>query len=183
MPDEGHVACTLYYDPVPSDVKEVNLVENNDDPFKLMYGIRLDGKREIKKRKDKAVNPRMMTADFYLAQPYEPDTAWRFTNKRYLNMPLDQNGKAHVVVHLDNVARELRDKFSSISVSLEEQILRKQMTLSPMLDDDNCIVMDIDLDYPVSTFLNPLGNVFVQPETLLKSSLRLSRLRMENLAT
>ncbi len=163
MPDEGHVACTLYYDPVPSDVKEVNLVENNDDPFKLMYGIRLDDKREIKKRKDKAVNPRMMTADFYLAQPYEPDTAWRFTNKRYLNMPLDQNGKAHVVVHLDNVARELRDKFSSISVSLEEQILRKQMTLSPMLDDDNCIVMDIDLDYLVSTFLNPLGNVFVQP--------------------
>lgn len=51
MPDEGHVACTLYYDPVPSDVKEVNLVENNDDPFKLMYGIRLDGKREIKRER------------------------------------------------------------------------------------------------------------------------------------
>ena len=65
-----------------ASVKEINYIEVGNNPLGNYYGIWLQQKAKVGK-KSKTFDPESLNYDYYMNQPFTPDTAWHFSNEPY----------------------------------------------------------------------------------------------------
>lgn len=154
--------CTIYFEPLASDVKEFHFIEVGNDPFGNFYGIKLQSKA----KKSKAFNPESLNYDYYMAQPFTPDNSWHFSNEPYKDIITP--GKAQMKIHLANLPKELSGKAPSLSIRLENHASRKENIVLANCGEDNCYTVDIDLYHPQYVYVKPFGNIFIAPDDTLE---------------
>ncbi|MCF0193360.1 MAG: hypothetical protein HUK05_08155 [Prevotella sp.] len=163
--DGSRSDCALFFEPVGKDVKEVNYIEREtvkNNPDQQMYGISLvpTAKKAKVKSQPSKVKAQQSTA---------PDTAWRFSNERYKDMRFYNSGKARLNIHIERIPKELREMASKnvFSLQYEEQVLRKKTMMSAKLDENDCVVFDLNLPGPTFVGIETLGYIFMQPNDTL----------------
>lgn len=167
-PASGELMCTIYFEPVGHEVTEVNMIDTDPDamPHKNLYGLHLT--KPKKEPQQSIYDPRKMTADYYMSQPYTPDTAWRFSNEPYRDMKFYRSGKARVELHVDNRVPELADLFGNVNLIVYDLFTNKGINYNLEYDDEGNAEIEINLPGPQFVNLVGLGGVFVQPNDTIE---------------
>ena len=157
--------CTIYFEPLDANVKEFNYIEVGNNPWGNYYGIKLQPKPKTSK-KTKGFDPESLDFDYYMSQPFTPDTAWHFSNKPYKNG--FESGKALIKIHVTKTPRELAKMLPDISARVSNQITRRNENVVVSMDADNCYMLELNLPYPQFVYSNPFGDIYVAPGDTLE---------------
>ena len=157
--------CTVYFEPLDASVKEINYIEVGNNPLLNYYGIKLQQKAKVGK-KSKAFDPESLNYDYYMNQPFTPDTAWHFSNEPYKKA--FEIGKAQLKIHVSGVPKELLSVLPNTTARVQNQITRQEENSVVSIGEDNCYVLDLNLPYPQFVYTQPLGSVFIAPGDTLE---------------
>ena len=157
--------CTVYFEPLDASVKEINYIEVGNNPLLNYYGIKLQQKAKVGK-KSKAFDPESLNCDYYMNQPFTPDTAWHFSNEPYKKA--FEIGKAQLKIHVSGVPKELLSVLPNTTARVQNQITRQEENSVVSIGEDNCYVLDLNLPYPQFVYTQPLGSVFIAPGDTLE---------------
>lgn len=117
---------------------------------------------------DPSADPKALTADYYLQLPFEPDTAWRFSNERYRDMGFYRPGKARVEINVSGIPEERREEYAMLQAPFPEEIMRRENNLSAALNEKDQYVLDFDLPGPAFIYFVNIDNILVQPGDTLE---------------
>ena len=129
------------------------------------YGIKLQQRTKFPK-KSNGQGPDSYDYDYYMSQPFTPDTSWHFSNQPYKQIHeniLNRSGYAQVKIHFIDCPKELEDIASSITIRTTNQITKKDKLASATLHHDNCYIFDLNLAYPQYVYAISLGTFFIIP--------------------
>ena len=157
--------CTVYFEPLDASVKEINYIEVGNNPLLNYYGIKLQQKAKVGK-KSKAFDPESLNCDYYMNQPFTPDTAWHFSNEPYKKA--FEIGKAQLKIHVSGVPKELLSVLPNTTARVQNQITRQEENSVISINEDNRYVLDLSLPYPQFVYTQPLGSVFMAPGDTLE---------------
>ena len=157
--------CTVYFEPLDASVKEINYIEVGNNPLLNYYGIKLQQKAKVGK-KSKAFDPESLNYDYYMNQPFTPDTAWHFSNEPYKKA--FEAGKAQLKIHVSGIPKELLSVLPNTTARVQNQITRQEENSVISINEDNCYVLDLNLPYPQFVFTKPFGSVFIAPGDTLE---------------
>ena len=157
--------CTVYFEPLDASVKEINYIEVGNNPLLNYYGIKLQQKAKVGK-KSKAFDPESLNCDYYMNQPFTPDTAWHFSNEPYKKA--FEIGKAQLKIHVSGIPKELLSVLPNTTARVQNQITRQEENSVVSIGEDNCYVLDLNLPYPQFVYTQPLGSVFIAPGDTLE---------------
>ena len=157
--------CTVYFEPLDASVKEINYIEVGNNPLVNYYGIKLQQKAKGGK-KSKAFDPESLNYDYYMNQPFTPDTAWHFSNEPYKKA--FKAGKAQLKIHVAGLPKELLSVLPNTTARVQNQITRHEENSVISINEDNCYVLDLNLPYPQFVYTQPLGSVFIAPGDTLE---------------
>ena len=157
--------CTVYFEPLDASVKEINYIEVGNNPLLNYYGIKLQQKAKVGK-KSKAFDPESLNCDYYMNQPFTPDTAWHFSNEPYKKA--FETGKAQLKIHVSGIPKELLSVLPNTTARVQNQITRQEENSVVSIGEDNCYVLDLNLPYPQFVYTQPLGSVFIAPGDTLE---------------
>ena len=157
--------CTVYFEPLDASVKEINYIEVGNNPLLNYYGIKLQQKTKAGK-KSKAFDPESLNCDYYMNQPFTPDTAWHFSNEPYKKA--FETGKAQLKIHVSGIPKELLSVLPNTTARVQNQITRQEENSVVSIGEDNCYVLDLNLPYPQFVYTQPLGSVFIAPGDTLE---------------
>lgn len=154
--EETH--CAVYFEPLDANVTEFNYIEVGNDPFGNFYGIKLQKKA---KNKPEAFDPETLNYDYYMNQPFTPDTAWRFSNEPYKGTI--ESGKALVKIHMVNIPKELAVMLPNTTARVVNQITRIEENYAVSIGEDNSYVLDLNIPHPQFVYTHPFGQIFIAP--------------------
>ena len=157
--------CTVYFEPLDASVKEINYIEVGNNPLLNYYGIKLQQKAKVGK-KSKAFDPESLNCDYYMNQPFTPDTAWHFSNEPYKKA--FEIGKAQLKIHVSGIPKELLSVLPNTTARVQNQITRQEENSVVSIGEDNCYVLDLNLPYPQFVYTKPFGSVFIAPGDTLE---------------
>ena len=157
--------CTVYFEPLDASVKEINYIEVGNNPLLNYYGIKLQQKAKEGK-KSKAFDPESLNYDYYMNQPFTPDTAWHFSNEPYKKA--FEIGKAQLKIHVSGIPKELLSVLPNTTARVQNQITRQEENSVVSIGEDNCYVLDLNLPYPQFVYTKPFGSVFIAPGDTLE---------------
>lgn len=157
--------CTVYFEPLDASVKEINYIEVGNNPLLNYYGIKLQQKAKVGK-KSKAFDPESLNYDYYMNQPFTPDTAWHFSNEPYKKA--FEAGKAQLKIHVSGVPKELLCILPDATARVQNQITRHEETSVCSIGQDFCYVLDLNIPHPQFVFTQPFGSVFIAPGDTLE---------------
>ena len=157
--------CTVYFEPLDASVKEINYIEVGNNPLLNYYGIKLQQKAKVGK-KSKAFDPESLNYDYYMNQPFTPDTAWHFSNEPYKKA--FKAGKAQLKIHVSGIPKELTSVFPDATARVQNQINRQEENTVVSFGEDNCYVLDLNIPHPQFVYTQPFGSVFIAPGDTLE---------------
>ena len=157
--------CTVYFEPLDASVKEINYIEVGNNPLLNYYGIKLQQKAKVGK-KSKAFDPESLNYDYYMNQPFTPDTAWHFSNEPYKKA--FEAGKAQLKIHVSGIPKELLSVLPNTTARVQNQITRQEENSVVSIGEDNCYVLDLNLPHPQFVYIKPFGSVFIAPGDTLE---------------
>ena len=157
--------CTVYFEPLDASVKEINYIEVGNNPLLNYYGIKLQQKTKAGK-KSKAFDPESLNYDYYMNQPFTPDTAWHFSNEPYKKA--FKAGKAQLKIHVSGIPKELLCVLPDATARVQNQITRQEENSVVSIGEDNCYVLDLSLPYPQFVYIKPFGSFFIAPGDTLE---------------
>ena len=157
--------CTVYFEPLDASVKEINYIEVGNNPLLNYYGIKLQQKTKAGK-KSKAFDPESLNYDYYMNQPFTPDTAWHFSNEPYKKA--FKAGKAQLKIHVSGIPKELTSVFPDATARVQNQITRQEENSVISINEDNRYVLDLSLPYPQFVYIKPFGSFFIAPGDTLE---------------
>ena len=106
-----------------ASVKEINYIEVGHNPLGNYYGIWLQQKAKVGK-KSKTFDPESLNYDYYMNQPFTPDTAWHFSNEPYKKA--FKAGKAQLKIHVSGIPKELKSVLHDATARVQNQITRQE---------------------------------------------------------
>ena len=157
--------CTVYFEPLDASVKEINYIEVGNNPLGNYYGIRLQQKAKVGK-KSKTFDPESLNYDYYMNQPFTPDTAWHFSNEPYKKA--FKAGKAQLKIHVSGIPKELKSVLPDATARVQNQITRQEENSVVSIGEDNCYVLDLNIPHPQFVYTQPFGSVFIAPGDTLE---------------
>ena len=157
--------CTVYFEPLDASVKEINYIEVGNNPLLNYYGIKLQQKAKVGK-KSKAFDPESLNYDYYMNQPFTPDTAWHFSNEPYKKA--FEAGKAQLKIHVSGIPKELLSVLPNTTARVQNQITRQEENSVVSIGEDNCYVLDLNLPHPQFVYIKPFGSFFIAPGDTLE---------------
>ena len=163
--------CSVYFEPLDAEVKEFNYIEVGNNMLGNYYGIKLQSKTKQSKRKvsnsgAREVNPESLDFDYYMGQPYTPDTTWHFSNLPYKSA--FEGGKAQIKIHIKKLPKEIANMVASATARVTNQITRQEETILANIDENNSFTLDLNLPYPQSIYISSFGNLFITPGDTLE---------------
>lgn len=157
--------CTVYFEPLDASVKEINYIEVGNNPLVNYYGIKLQQKAK-EGNKSKAFDPESLNYDYYMNQPFTPDTAWHFSNEPYKKA--FKAGKAQLKIHVSGIPKELKSVLPDVTARVQNQITRQEENSVVSIGEDNCYVLDLNIPHPQFVYTKPFGSVFIAPGDTLE---------------
>ena len=157
--------CTVYFEPLDASVKEINYIEVGNNPLGNYYGIKLQQKTKAGK-KSKAFDPESLNYDYYMNQPFTPDTEWHFSNEPYKKA--FEAGKAQLKIHVSGIPKELLCVLPDATARVQNQITRHEETSVCSIGEDFCYVLDLNIPHPQFVYTQPFGSVFIAPGDTLE---------------
>lgn len=163
--------CSVYFEPLDAEVKEFNYIEVGNNMLGNYYGIKLQSKtkqskREVANSGTREVNPESLDFDYYMSQPYTPNTKWHFSNLPYKSA--FEGGKAQIKIHIKKLPKEIANMVPSVTARVTNQITRQEETILANIDENNSFTLDLNLPYPQFIYINSFGNLFITPGDTLE---------------
>ena len=158
-------SCSIYFETLDASVKEINYIEVGNNPLGNFYGIKLQHKAKVGKE-SKVFDPESLNYDYYMNQPFTPDTAWHFSNVPYKKA--FETGRAQLKIHMSGTPKELASVLPNAKAIVENQITRHEEIYVSSIGEDFCYVLDLNLSHPQFVNINPVGSVFIAPGDTLE---------------
>ena len=158
-------SCSVYFEPLDASVKEINYIEVGNNPLVNYYGIKLQQKVKAGK-KSMAFDPESLNYDYYMNQPFTPDTAWHFSNEPYKKA--FEAGEAQLKIHVSGIPKEILCVLPDATARVQNQITRQEENSVVSIGEDFCYVLDLNIPHPQFVYTKPFGSVFIAPGDTLE---------------
>ena len=159
MPESGKVPCTLFFEPIVSNVDKLNLFGKGNCAESNFYGIHLTPVKKIKKvnfRKGE-IDPRTMTAEYYQNLPAnkEPWTMGLHKDMDFEDRPTMIRG------HLEHYIPEMGK--TSINLILDENITGQSKNLYTKIGKDGTFEFSFPLSYAHRAYCDLNTPIYIEP--------------------
>lgn len=158
MPDSGHRSGLLLFEPVPQDVKIVDLIEPATNPKQQTYGIHLDMPRI-------ATSPQGLDKEDILRQAPSNEQWEGFNPKVYHQMDFVKPGATTLVRgHIDHHIPQLGN--NNLTLTTRNLICDKENQTLGEIDSLGNFSMTVPVDYPQMALLqygDMMRNIFLCP--------------------
>lgn len=119
--------CSIFFEPLDNEVSEFNYIELGNRPEGNFYGIKLQQRTKFPK-KSNGQGSDSYDYDYYMSQPFTPDTSWHFSNQPYKQIHeniLNRSGYFQVKIHFIDCPKELEYIASSITIRTTNHVTKK----------------------------------------------------------